>query len=100
MALSAREAVDLFAGRVAPGVYPNTDAGCDDAVRVLDNLVEIVTRCETGEVGAWRSALGGALAGEAWPPLRVAWDEACRTTTVPCGFASCEVHYGRTPAPG
>lgn len=66
--MKAREAVDLFAGRIPPGVYPNTEAGCDDAVRVLDNLVDVAARAALGTIGAWRSALGEALDGEPWPP--------------------------------
>lgn len=39
--------------------------------------------------------LGQALMEKAAPPPLVAALEACHTTSVPCGFGSCEVHYGR-----
>lgn len=44
--MNARTAVDLFAGRIKPGTYPNTEAGCDDAVRALEALVPRLAQLE------------------------------------------------------
>lgn len=39
--------------------------------------------------------LGQAMVARTDPLPLVSALEACLTTTVPCGLASCEVHYGR-----
>jgi len=89
--VNAREALDTLTRRVSGRAELSRAA-----VDVLRELIDVAGRCERGEVGAWRAALGAALAGEVYRSVVLAAaTEHCRSTTVPCGFASCEVHYGR-----